>query len=363
MSVRRRQGKWSVDVVYHNADGKTTRVQRVSPVPTHRGAMEFERQIRASLLDGSYGKKKEVEVSEVPTLNEFLDSQWLPVYPSAAGYREKTKICLNWALGHVRPELGEMRLNAIGPRELLGLLATFRSKALSEKSAKTILSMLHKVLVTAHEWGVLETMPRFPKIKAPEPGFDHLSKLESRALIDAAGSEERLLILFALHTGVRLGELLPLRWDDIDYVRHDVIIRRNRPSGSKITGPTKTGKERRIPLSNELEAALRQGRHLKGKLIFCQHDGSSFDAWHLHHALERSCRKAGLRLLHWHVLRHTFASQAVASGVPINVVQSWLGHSTIVMTMRYAHLAPDAGARWIEVASRALDVTSGGKVG
>jgi len=62
--------------------------------------------------------------------------------------------------------------------------------------------------------------------------------------------------------------------------------------------------------------------------------------------------KAGLRRLRWHDLRHSFASQAVASGVPLNVVQAWLGHSTVAMTMRYSHLAPNASSEWIKTLER-----------
>ena len=65
--------------------------------------------------------------------------------------------------------------------------------------------------------------------------------------------------------------------------------------------------------------------------------------------LNAACAAAKLRKVRFHDLRHTFASQAIQQGVPLPVLQAWLGHSTITMTMRYAHLAPDAGAEWIKV--------------
>jgi site-specific recombinase XerD len=75
--------------------------------------------------------------------------------------------------------------------------------------------------------------------------------------------------------------------------------------------------------------------------VFCQADGNPFELWHLTARLRRAARKAGLRRLHWHGLRHSFASQAVIMGITLKQIQEWLGHASIMMTMRYAHLAPN----------------------
>ena len=69
--------------------------------------------------------------------------------------------------------------------------------------------------------------------------------------------------------------------------------------------------------------------------------------------MRRACKKAGIRYIGWHTLRHTFASQLVSEGVPINAVQELLGHSSIVMTMKYAHLAPSALRSAVDVLERA----------
>src|SRR4030095_321719 len=92
--------------------------------------------------------------------------------------------------------------------------------------------------------------------------------------------------------------------------------------------------------SKKAIAALRAHRHLRGEFVFCQEDGRMLTdnecKWPLWHA----CRRAGIRRLGWHVLRHTFASHLVMRGVPLKVVQELMGHASIEMTMRYAHLAP-----------------------
>ena len=96
-----------------------------------------------------------------------------------------------------------------------------------------------------------------------------------------------------------------------------------------------------------LERALKTIRHIRGPLVFCNPDGSPFRIGQLHEKLWGACRRAGLREIRWHDLRHSFASQLAAAGVPLRQVQEWLGHSTINMTMRYAHLAPGSGASLI----------------
>ena len=76
--------------------------------------------------------------------------------------------------------------------------------------------------------------------------------------------------------------------------------------------------------------------------------------WQFHEHLWGACRRAGLRKIRWHDTRHSFASQLAIAGVPLRQIQEWLGHSTIMMTMRYAHLAPDGGR---ELLTKVLDPT------
>src|ERR1019366_5362493 len=99
------------------------------------------------------------------------------------------------------------------------------------------------------------------------------------------------------------------------------------------TNGTKSGKPRKVPLSPTLAAALKAHRHMRGPLVFCQDDGTPLTLWHLHGALERAARRASLRLLRWHDLRHSFASNLTIGGTPMRQVQEWMGHSTILMTM------------------------------
>jgi integrase len=148
------------------------------------------------------------------------------------------------------------------------------------------------------------------------------------------------LLLFALHTGARAGEQRAIEWSDIDWRSRSVRFRRAMVLGK--VGPTKSGRERSVPLTVALEAALKSIRHLRGQLVFCNPDGSPLTLWQLHDRFQFVCRRAGLRRIRWHDMRHSFASQLVIAGVPIRQVQEWLGHQSITMTMRL--LTP--GSEW-----------------
>jgi len=105
-------------------------------------------------------------------------------------------------------------------------------------------------------------------------------------------------------------------------------------------GTPKSGREREIPIADDLLASLKVHRHLRGELVFCREGGRPLDHNRMQHILWRAARRAGLRRVGWHALRHTFASHLVILGRSLKEVQELLGHSSITMTMRYAHLAP-----------------------
>ena len=103
----------------------------------------------------------------------------------------------------------------------------------------------------------------------------------------------------------------------------------------------KGGRGREVALGDELAATLRAlPSRVAGGLVWPGKDGGNLTKGEARWPLWRACRKAGLRHVGWHVLRHTFASHLVMKGVPLKAVQELLGHASIEMTMRYAHLAP-----------------------
>lgn len=118
-------------------------------------------------------------------------------------------------------------------------------------------------------------------------------------------------------------------------------VRRSLDRGGNI-GTPKNGKSRTIPMNEDVVAALRAHWHRRGIWVFCDEDGQSLCDYKCKKSLWRACRQAGLRKISWHVLRHIFAGHLVMRGAPLPTVKELLGHSMITMTMRYAHMTPDA---------------------
>jgi integrase len=220
------------------------------------------------------------------------------------------------------------------------LRGTDGRRPLSPKTVNNHLVVLRKLFGVAHEWGVVEVIPRIKWLKVPEAKFDFLDFEEADRLGAAADGEWGTMIGLAIRTGLRQGELLALRWEDVDLVRGMLTVARSVVRG--VVGSPKNGKTRPIPLSPETVQLLKRHRHLRGDLVFSAADGRMLVKTECKHPLWRACRRAGLRRVGWHVLRHTFASHLVMRGAVIKAVQELLGHASIMTTMRYAHLSPDA---------------------
>src|SRR5262249_19823275 len=151
----------------------------------------------------------------------------------------------------------------------------------------------------------------------------------------------REMILTGLRTGMRQGELKGLQWSSIDWQNRSVVVRHSRCDYRKTLDSPKSNRERHIPLDDSVYEMLN-GRRQQSGYVFTDTSAEAFEKQRLIRRLTEVCRKAGLRRITWHVLRHTFASHLAMRGVPLHIVQTLLGHSNIAMTMRYAHVAPSA---------------------
>lgn len=330
-----RKGKeyWAADFVMEYPDGRRERIRKKSPVQTKRGAEAYERQLREELLNRRTRK-------DVPLFRDFA-KMFLENYAEVRNRPSEVRMKRSTFRHHLGPRFGNMRLDRIDAEAI----EAYAAKKLAEgKSAKTInhhLTMLRKTLVKASDWGYLHSVPKVTWLKTVDPEFDFYDFEEADRLVKAADPEWRTMILTALKTGMRVGELLVLQWDCVDLVAGRVVVRRSDWRGH--VGPPKNRRTREIPLSPMLLEALKAHRHLKGDLVFCPdgEGGRPFRENELRRPLYRASRRAGLRRIGWHVLRHTFASHLVMRGVPLKAVQELLGHSTMEMTMRYAHLSPD----------------------
>ncbi|WP_373691542.1 tyrosine-type recombinase/integrase [Hyalangium versicolor] len=353
------------DIVFEHADGRIERVTKVSPVQTRRGAEQYERELRHALLNGTFGKEKKSE--DRVTLAEFA-ARFLTY--SENNNKHSSVVSKRQILDdHLLPFFGEMALASIGPAEIEDFKAAMRKKRsaararkeaptlaairkradvlpkpLSLKTINNVLSALSKLLNLAEEQKVIQQAPRVKLFgKLPKPKFDFLTFEEAERLIDAAEPEWRVLLLVALKTGLRQGELIGLQWADLDLSRGVLTVRRSIWRG--VEGLPKGGRERTLELPQSAVDALKGHRHLRGRFVFCQDDGQPLTAGKMESPLRRTLKRAGIGReegrIGWHDLRHTYGSHLAMRGVPLKVIQELMGHATIEMTERYAHLSPD----------------------
>lgn len=241
---------------------------------------------------------------------------------------------------HLVPAFGDLELADIDQRSIAKLKADKLGAGLSAKTLNNLLTVLGKSLSLAVEWGYLKVAPKVGFLRVKKPEIDFLTFDEAPRLLDGADEGAwRAMILTGLRAGLRQSELLELRWNDVDLVAGVLRVRRAIYDG-KIDTP-KGGRARDVPLSDELVAALRLlPSRFAGGLVWPAKGGSNLTKGECKWPLWRACKRAGLRRIGWHVLRHTFASHLVMRGVALKAVQELLGHASIEMTMRYAHLAP-----------------------
>jgi integrase len=159
----------------------------------------------------------------------------------------------------------------------------------------------------------------------------------------AEDQQDAEAVRVAAYAGIRLGELLALRWRDIDWTGSALTISRAMSSG--VEGPTKSGHVRRVPLSDQAAAALERLSHREhftgpDELVFGSVLGRALDGSALRRRYKRARDHAGLRPLRWHDLRHTFGSRLAASGIDLVTIKSAMGHADLKTTERYLHAKP-----------------------
>ncbi|HEV3284139.1 MAG TPA: site-specific integrase [Solirubrobacteraceae bacterium] len=264
---------------------------------------------------------------------------------------------------HLLPAFGERRLEDITTADVerwrAGLVSTTGRDRLANNSKNRILVLLHGVFARGCKVYGLPLNPvsgveRHPVRLAGD--IDVLSPEEVWALVRAAASDQDgALYLMAAFTGLRRGELLALRWRDVDFAASAIRVRASYAGGA-LTTP-KSGKVRSVPLAPEVAARLeklsqRDWFTSEDDLVFPGETGSFLDGSALRRRYMQALKGAGLRPLRFHDLRHTFGTRMIAKA-DIRRVQEWMGHVDIQTTMRYLHYAPrDEDARLVAEAFR-----------
>ena len=330
-----------VDVDYEHPDGTRQRVRKVPPVQTRRGAEQYERDLRQALADGSYRREEEPADSQpppVPVVTEFWKefvSTYVEVNNKPSEIAQK-KLIFKY---HIDPVLGAIPLDEIVTR-IEPFKSVLRAKGLKAKTVNNILTVVSKMLRYAEERRVIPEAPRIRLLKIPPCEFDFLTFEEFETLLEGACEEPDwyAAILVAGEAGLRRGEVIGLERRDIDFDAGNIKVMRSIWRGHVVA--PKSGRSRIVPMTDRVAAALKAVRHLRGPRVFCQMDGKPMTQGLTHWPLRRACKRAGLRMISWHVLRHTFCSHLAMRGAAPTAIQELAGHESFETTKRYLHLAP-----------------------
>jgi len=263
------------------------------------------------------------------------------------------------------PFFGARTLDRIDRREIEGFIAHMSRTGRSPKTTLNALGILHSIFEYARREGWVQSNPCTlvdkPRAAGGDPDIRFLEPEEIEALLggvpdDDLGRVERRLYLAAAMTGMRQGELLALRWRDVDWPARRVRIRRSFVRG-EFGKPKSKRSSRSVPLADRLAGELD---HLHQETLYRRDDDLVFAHPHTGKPIDRSrllkrfkaaLKRAGVRPVRFHDLRHTFGTRMAAQGVPMRALQEMMGHRDFKTTLIYADYMPSAReAEWVEAA-------------
>lgn len=246
---------------------------------------------------------------------------------------------------HLKKYFGANRIRSINRSHGDKLIQTLKDRGLLNKTANKILTVFKQVVGFAETQGFVIRSPlrNFPMLPAHRGRLDYLTHQEVLQLL-RGNSTERIypLLLVALNTGMRIGEITGLCWDRVSFENETIEISRSMTRRG-LKESTKTNLVRYVPMNHEVKSTLFElmRKQIGPKFVFTDSNGEHFNPDHFskrHFA--KALRKAGVREITFHVLRHTYASQYMMNGGNVFDLQKILGHTKVDMTMIYAHLSP-----------------------
>lgn len=358
MSVRRRAyrdpetgavaNRWMVDI--QHPDGR--RVRKVCPVQSKRAAERYEREQRNELF-ASIAAPAPTQAAptapappsqpekEVPTFASFA-KVFMATYAKAnnkpSEQASKKSILDNYLL----PRYRTRRLDTFKVLDIDQLKAEMLDEGYNRKTINNAMAVWAKLLHYAQDQELIGKTPRFKFLKIREEKFDFFDFDELERLVAAAKDEpdRQAMILLGAEAGLRMGEMLALTQDCVDYRSGNLTIWENDWHGQ--VGSTKGGERRTVPMTPRLRAALQAIRHLRADLVLCSGEGKRWTRHIVRAALRTICRRAGLRVVGAHVLRHTFCSHLAMRGAAPKAIQELAGHKSLKVTLRYMHLTETA---------------------
>jgi integrase len=350
--------------IFQRADGRWCAVVSLGWRNGHRHRKHFYGETRADVREQLTAALRAHQQGlpvdpERQTVGQFLN-RWLTdccepsVRPSTLrSYRDTVRL-------HIAPVLGKLPLAKLSPQHVQAFIKSQLAVGLSPRSVQYHHSVLSRALNRAVKWDLVTR--NVAKLVAPPRVPRHdikpFSPEEARRFLDAiTGDREEALYTVAIALGLRRGEALGLRWDDVDFDANTVSVRhalQRVTGGLQLAEPKSDRARRTIAMPGLVAKALRthRARQLTTRLaagsrwqdsgfVFTTSIGTPMDERRVHARFKAALARAGLRAQRFHDLRHACASLLLAQGVHPRGVMEVLGHSQISLTMNtYSHVMP-----------------------
>jgi integrase len=309
---------------------------------------EVQERLREALAASDRGIRP---VSHQLTLGAFLED-WLEHHVRLSRRPRTHESYAGIVRLYLIPELGRLPLAKLQPEHVQAMLARLRGRRgeLSASTTRYVYTVLRIALGRAVKMGRAHrnVCTLIDPPARPRREIRPLSRAELGVLLEGIrGDRLEALYVTALGTGLRQGELLALRWQDVDLTRGELSVRFTLQRGTQQLAEPKTERARRtIRLPGAVRAALAEHRErqavvpLSG-LVFASRNGTALHSRNVTHYLQRHLQRLGLPHQRFHDLRHAFATVLIEDGEELGVVSRILGHADYATTADvYAHLTP-----------------------
>jgi integrase len=303
-------------------------------------AERLKARIEHGLHTGTYQELPDITFKE-------LAEKWLELKESQV--RPKTFASYRPHVERLITAFGQYKVKNISQEMVERFAANLSAQGIAPATASRCLTLAGSIFRKGMQWGYLSKNPAefVVKPKVPKPKVDILEPDEIKQLIDATDPRYHCLIMFACLTGCRQSEILGLRWADVDLANGRVFIRQTL-QGNQFFEP-KTESSRRVidllpVLVEELKThQVRQAVELPQNpydLVFTSLKGTPMKGRNVtQRILEPALKRAGLRKVGFHSLRHSYVSMLIAQGENVKTIQALVGHSSAKVTWdRYSHL-------------------------
>lgn len=350
MAVVRRGNSWSVIVSYRDQTGRSQQIWRSAP--TKAAAKRLEAELLTQRDRGANLKPEKLTVAH------YL-ARWLEDY-AELNLAPSTSKRYRQLMNHVIGARGNILLQKLQPADVQSIYGAVRANGLSAKTTLNIHRVLKEALSHAERQGLIDRnpcnrvqAPRAPRFEPKIPDVDDLKRI-----LEVADAEPTMgaLVKLAIYTGMRQGELLGVRWHDVDFERRRLAVRRSKTaSGHRaVILPAiaiETLKQHRKAQA-ELHLKLGPGYSDQG-IVFATSLGTAIDPGNFRRGWDRIRKAAGIEGVRFHDLRHAQATLLLSENVHPKVVAERLGHSRVDLTLNvYSHVLPGLQERAADVIDR-----------